>query len=163
MPAIDGVVVKCFPGHNIVKLIMKLDKTLKGHIELSPFDYIIVHVGTNNIDRRDSYDNIIADHGNLIPVIENNKSSIRIIMSAIQPRPVDHDETDEMINKVNGCLRSIMGPDLGFHFVETWKAVCKFGTFKRYLYAKNDKGLHLNTEGSRRLRHFFLRVISTID
>ena len=47
--------------------------------------------------------------------------------------------------------------------METWKAVSKFGTFKRYLYAKNDKGLHLNTEGSRRLRHFFLRVISTID
>ena len=66
MPTIDGVVVKCFPGYNIVKLTMKLDKTLKGHIELSPFDYIIVHVGTNNIDRRDSYDNIIADYGNLI-------------------------------------------------------------------------------------------------
>lgn len=163
MPTIDGVVVKCFPGYNIVKLTMKLDKTLKGHIELSPFDYIIVHVGTNNIDRRDSYDNIIADYGNLIPVIKKNNSSIRIIMSAILPRPVDHDETDEMIKKVNGCLRSIMGPDLGFHFVETWKAVSKFGTFKRYLYAKNDKGLHLNTEGSRRLRHFFLRVISTID
>ena len=48
MPTIDGVVVKCFPGYNIVKLTMKLDKTLQGHIELSPFDYIIVHVGTNN-------------------------------------------------------------------------------------------------------------------
>ena len=101
MPTIDGVVVKCFPGYNIVKLTMKLDKTLKGHIELSPFDYIIVHVGTNNIDRRDSYDNIIADNGNLIPVIKKNNSSIRIIMSAILPRPVDHDETDEMIKN---CL-----------------------------------------------------------
>ena len=60
-----------------------------------------------------------------------------------------------MIKKVNGCLCSIMGPDLAVHFVETWKAVSKFWTFKRYLYAKNDKGLHLNTEGSRRLRHFF--------
>ena len=108
MPTIDGVVVKCFPGYNIVKLTMKLDKTLKGHIELSPFDYIIVHVGTNNIDRRDSFDNIIADYGNLIPVIKKNNSSIRIIMSAILPRPVDHDETDEMIKKGTATLMITM-------------------------------------------------------
>ena len=29
MPTIDGVVVKCFPGYNIVKLTMKLDKNTK--------------------------------------------------------------------------------------------------------------------------------------
>lgn len=84
-------------------------------------------------------------------------------MSAIIPRPIDNTDTDEMVKKVNKCLRSEMAPDLGFHFIETWKAVSKYGTFRRYLYAKKDKGLHLNTEGSRRLRYFFLRVISTID
>ena len=67
-----------------------------------------------------------------------------------------------MIKEVN-ILRTNMAPDLGFHFIETLKAVSGFGTFKRWLYAKNDGGLHLNTEGSRHLRYFFLRVTSTID
>lgn len=160
MPPIDGVIVKSFPGDTIARLTMRIDK---GHVNLSPFDYIIVHVGTNNIDRRDPYDDIIADYGNLIPIIKNKKRSIKIIMSAIIPRPIDNTDTDEMVKKVNKCLRSEMAPDLGFHFIETWKAVSKYGTFRRYLYAKKDKGLHLNTEGSRRLRYFFLRVISTID
>lgn len=160
MPPIDGVVIKSFPGDSIAKLTMRIDHR---QVNLSPFEYIIVHVGTNNIDRRDSYENIISDYGNLIPVIKKQKRSIRIVISAIIPRPIDHDETDSMIKKVNKCLRSEMGPDLGFRFVETWKCVSTYGTYRRYLYAKKDKGLHLNTEGSRRLRYFFLRVISTID
>ena len=40
-------------------------------------------------------------------------------MSAIIPRPADHDQTDEMIKNINKCLRSEMGADLGFHFDET--------------------------------------------
>ena len=157
MLPIDGVIIKSYPGDSIARLTMRIDG---GEVNLSPFDYIIVHVGTNNIDRRHSYDDIITDYGNLIPIIKKKKRSIRFIISAILPRPVDH---DRMIKKVNKCLRTEMGPDLGFHFVETWKAVSKCGTFSRYLCAKKDRGLHLNTEGSRRLRYFFLPVISTID
>ena len=40
-------------------------------------------------------------------------------MSATIPRPVDYDETDEMIKNINKCLRSEMGPVLGFHFVDS--------------------------------------------
>ena len=36
-------------------------------------------------------------------------------------------------------LRSIMGPDLGFHFGETWNAVNKFGTFKRAKWPVSDQ------------------------
>ena len=70
---------------------------------------------------------------------------------------------DGMIKEINRVLNKEMGPDLDFRFVESWKAVCTFGTYRRYLFAKTDQGLHLNTEGKRRLRHFFLRVIATID
>ena len=160
MPSIDGVIIKSFRGDNIARLTNRINS---GDVNLSPFDYIIVHVGTNNIDNRDSFDDIIADYGNLILTIKKKKRSIRIVISAILPRPVDHIDTDNMIKAVNKHLRTKMAADLGFHFIETWKAVSGFGTFKRWLYAKNDGGLHLNTEGSRRLRYFFLRVISTID
>ena len=160
MPPIDGVTIKSFRGDTISDLTRRFDN---GQIDLSNFEYIIVHVGTNNIDRGDKYSDMIADYGNLIPIIKKKKRSIRIVMSSILPRPVDHLDTDQMIKDVNKCLRLEMSPDLGFRFVESWKAVSGFGTYKRWLFAKRDTGLHLNTEGSRRLRHYFLRVISTID
>ena len=159
MDPLDGVVVKCFPSATIAKL----SRLLSTDVKLHNFEYIIIHVGTNNIGNRDSFGNILSDYGNLIASVKKLKSSIRIIVSAILPRPVDHDDTDSMIKAVNTELRTKLSQDLGFHFICTYKDFVKFGTYRRYLYAKWDKGLHLNTEGSRRLRHFFLRVISTID
>lgn len=160
MSPIDGVIIKSFPGVTISKLAVLISKR---QIQLDTRDYIILHVGTNNIGRRDSFDDITSDYGNLIATIRKLNPSIHIIVSAIIPRPVDHIETDSMIRSVNKCLKDRMSIDMGFHFVCTYKAVSKFGTFRRYLYAKLDRGLHLNTEGSSRLRHFFIRVISTID
>lgn len=160
LPPIDGVVIKSFPGATISTLTQHIDM---GHVNLVNFDYIIVHVGTNNIANRNSYESILSDYGNLIGRIKQKKSWIRIIVSSILPRPCDHLETDQMIKRVNKALRLHLSSDLGFHFVESWKTVSKFGTYRRYLFAKNDQGLHLNTEGKRRLRYFFLRVISTTD
>ena len=160
MAPIDGVTVQSFPGATIARLSMHFSK---GHINLENYDYIIIHVGTNNIGNRDSYENIISDFGNLISTVKKMRLSIRIVISAIIPRPVDHEDTDSMIRSVNHHLRTKMSRDMGFHFICTYKAVSKFGTYRRYLFAKLDKGLHLNTEGSNRLRYFFLRVISTTD
>ena len=154
------MVIKSFPGATIAKLTVHLSKR---QISLENFEYVILHVGTNNIGRRDTFEHMLSDYGNLIASVKKVKPSIRIIMSAIIPRPVDHTETDPMIKSVNSCLKHRMAPDMGFHFICTYKAVSKFGSYRRYLYAKLDQGLHLNTEGSNRLRHFFLRVISTID
>lgn len=150
--------LSAYPGATIAKLSLLFSR---GEINLEPHEIIIVHVGTNNIGRRDSYEDILSDFGNLIASIRKCKPSIRIIVSSILPRPVDHDITDSMIKKVNLCLRTRMSQDLGFKFICSYKAVVKFGTYRRYLYAKLDKGLHLNLEGANKLRHFFLMVIST--
>lgn len=160
LPPIDGVVIKSFPGATIASLAWHVDKE---NVKLTNFDFLIIHVGTNNIANGDDQESMQSDFGNLIARIKRKKSSIRIIVSSILPRPCDHSVTDKVIKDFNKCLRLEMAQDLGFRFVESWKAVTKFGTYRRYLFAKNDKGLHLNTEGSRRLRYFFLRVISTID
>lgn len=120
-------------------------------------------MGTNNIGKNDSFNHIISDFGNLIATIRGSKPNIRIIVSSILPRPVDHQDTDPKIRKVNAYLKTVMSKDLNFKFICSYKAVSKFGTYSRYLFAKHDGGLHLNTEGSNRLRYFFLRVISTID
>ena len=95
--------------------------------------------------------------------IRKAKPDIHIIISSILPRPVDHHVTDPMIKDVNRFLNLEMSKDLGFKFVCSYKAVSKYGTYRRYLFAKLDKGFHLNLyilEGANRLRHFFLMVIS---
>lgn len=157
---IEGVILKAFPGATIGKLSILISN---GNINLQDFDYIIIHVGTNNIGKRDQFDNIISDYANLVAIIRRQKPTIRIIISSILPRPVDHNITDMMIKKVNSYLKTVMSRDMNFKFICSYKAVSKFGTFRRYFFAKLDKGLHLNTEGSNRLRYFFLRVISTVD
>ena len=70
---------------------------------------------------------------------------------------------DKMIKNVNRHLKDVMSKDLHFAFVWSYKAVVKGGTYRIYLFAKKDNGLHLNTEGSDRLRFFFLSVISIVD
>ena len=44
---------------------------------------------------------------------------------------------------------------MNFKFVCTYRPFNYRGQPNVALYAKNDGGLHLNTEGSRRLSHFF--------
>ena len=123
-------------------------------------DIIIVNIGTKNIGRRDSFAHILSDLGNLIASIRKAKPNIRIIFSSILPRPVDHNVTDPMIKDVNRFLNLEMSRDFGVKFVCSYKAVSKYGTYRRYRLAKLDKGLHLNLEGANRLRHLFLMVIS---
>ena len=82
MDPLDGVVVKCFPSATIAKL----SRLLSTDVKLHNFEYIIIHVGTNNIGNRDSFGNILSDYGNLIASVKKLKSSIRIIVSAFLPR-----------------------------------------------------------------------------
>ena len=157
---IEGVTIKSYSGATIGYLSVLISD---GDIDLTNHDFLIVHVGTNNIGARHSFGAMVSDYGNLVAQIRNKKPSIRVIISSILPRPVDHSATDKMIKDINYHLRTVMAPDQNFHFIRSFRALCQFGTYRRYLYAKKDQGLHLNTEGSNRLRYFFLRVISTLD
>ena len=157
---IEGVTLEAYPSSTIGYLSVLISN---GGINFTNYDFLIVHVGTNNIGNRDSFGAIVSDFGNLIAQIRKKKPSIRIIISSILPRPLDHTDTDNMIKKVNTHLRTVMAPDLNFHFIRSHRAFSKYGTYRRYLYAKKDQGLHLNSEGSNRLRYFFLIVISTLD
>ena len=104
----------------------------------------------------DSFGATVSDFGNLIAQIKKKKPSIRIIISTILPSPLYHVDTDNMIKKVNTHLRTVMAPDLNFNFILSYRAFSIFGTYRRrYLYAKKGQGLHLNAEGSNRLRCFF--------
>ena len=70
MDPLDGVVVKCFPSATIAKL----SRLLSTDVKLHNFEFIIIHVGTNNFGNRDSFGNILSDYGNLIASVKKLKS-----------------------------------------------------------------------------------------
>ena len=150
---IDGVKLQVFRGDTIARLTNRI---AKGESDLGPFDYVIVHVRTNDIGRRQPFENIISDFANLVGIIRKVKHRINVINSAILPRPVDHEDTEEMIRRINFHLKNEMSKDLNFKFICTFKPFMHSGNVKLgFFFAKND-GLHLNTVGTDRLRYFSL-------
>lgn len=171
---IEGVVLQSFPGATIAKLANRIDSR---QVSLEGFDYVLVHVGTNDIDNYvnreppfrkqvtdvdHAFDNIISDYGNLIGIIRKKKHNISILMSAILPRPKDHMKTDSLIRKVNGYLEKDMSKTSRITFLRSYKPFMYAGNVKRELFAKKDGGLHLNTEGTNKLRYFFLRSLASM-
>ena len=80
IPPIEGVTLSAHPRATIANLSVFLTNK---HISLEGHDIIIVHVGTNNIGRRDSFAHIVSDFENLIASIRKAKPDIRIIISSI--------------------------------------------------------------------------------
>ena len=154
---IDGCSIQSFRGDTISKLANKIFSKVA---KLLPYDYVILHVGTNDIDNRAPFDNIIKDYANLLGIIRKLHPTVQIIVSAIIPRPCDYKVSDPMVRDINSYLNKVMSRDMNFKFVCTYKPFTHCGKPKVQLYAKNDGGLHPNTEGSNRLEHFFLQVIT---
>ena len=57
-------------------------------MSLDKFAYVLIHVGTNYVARKASFDGIISDYSNLVGICRKVKPSIKILISAILPRPV---------------------------------------------------------------------------
>ena len=158
---IEGVDVKAFPGDSISKIGYRIDKN---HVMLDKYDYILLHVGTNDIDRKASFHGMISDFGNLIGICRKQKPGIKIIISSIIPRPVDFDNTDNPSRRVNGYLEKFMSKKMNFLFIKSYRPFMYKGQPRIELFApKNDGGLHLNTEGTSRLRYYFLKTIAAMQ
>ena len=139
--------------------LLKIDS---GDADLIPFDFVIIHTGNNDIDNRAPDNSIISDYGNLVGICKKKKPSIQIVISAILPRTEDHTISDPMIRSINKHLRVFMSKSMRFKFVCTYKPFMYAKSVRVGLFAKRDKGLHLNTEGTNVLKRFFLRVISNL-
>lgn len=155
----DGVTLQIFRGDTIAQIASRIES---GEADLYPYDFVIIHVGTNDIQNRARYHSIISDYGNLVGICKKKKPSVYIVLSAILPRPVDHSISDPMIRSVNQHLRLVMSKTMRFKFVCTYKPFMHAGFVRIGLFAKRDQGLHLNTEGTNTLKRFLLRVISTL-
>ena len=114
---IDGVDVKSFPGATLGKLAVLVSYSA---VYLEKYDYIIIHVWTNDVDNfskkkictKIAYEGMISDFANLVAIVRKKKPGFTIIVYTILPRPVDHSATDDLIKKVNACLKDVMSTDL---------------------------------------------------
>ena len=151
--------MQSFRGDTIAQIANKVER---GIASLKNFDHVIFHVGTNDIDDKVSFHAMQSDYGNLVGICRRKYPKINIIMSAIIPRPRDHQITDDPIKRINFYMEKTMSKTLNFKFIKTYRLFMYAGKPSAELFAKNDKGLHLNTEGSSRLRYYFLRTIASM-
>ena len=146
--------VLAFPGINISRLSNKIQS---GHLVLDK-QFTIIHHGTNDIQSLDT-GAIISSYNNLITVIRRFSSTC-IVMSSIIPRPVVHQVTGDKVKLVNNRLKQFC-KQRNVKYLHTFKPFIKKNCQPlRELFAVQDQGLHLNLEGIKRLRFFFIHTVA---
>jgi lysophospholipase L1-like esterase len=85
--------VTAFPGINISRLSYRISQ---GHVDLRS-DYILLHVGTNDVTGSHTVDEILSSFNDLISNVRQHSSG-NIIVSAIIPRPIDFEVTGNRVN-----------------------------------------------------------------
>ena len=153
--SINYTEVKAFPGANVSRLMSKIE----GDKSLISKPFTILHVGTNDIAQRNvSIDKIMELFSSLISLIRKH-SKTRIIISAILPRPVDILLTEYKVKEVNKRLKEKC-LERRIQFIATYRSFLKGAKPLVELYAVRDGGLHLNYEGTRKLKSILANVVA---
>jgi lysophospholipase L1-like esterase len=152
---IPNTVVRPYPGITIDRMVRTISQCPD---LISGYKKILLHVGTNNVNGM-SVDQILDNYVCLVNKVKSINYDANIIVSAIIPRPVDFDRTDDKVKAINKRLQALC-KQLGVQFATTFRPFLKGGTPVRNWYAIRDGGLHLNLDGARKLCQFFTQVLS---
>ena len=150
---IDGCTTQAFPGATIGRLS---ELVSSGRINLRLVDFVIIHVGTNNISSPQSVNTIMSYYGDLIHKLKS-KTSAKLVFTSILPRLVDHLKTVNKVNKVNSELRKLCKRKY-FLFCNLYKSCLNNISPDPTLFAPKD-GLHLNYAGTDLLRKTIINII----
>ena len=82
---IDGCTTQSFPGDTLARLT---DFVSNGRINLHNINFVIVHVGTNNVSSSESIDTILSYYGDWIHQIKS-KTDAKIVFTSLFSRLVD--------------------------------------------------------------------------
>jgi len=80
-------------------------------------------------------------------------------MSSILPRLNDYARTGSSVKKINSQLKELC-EERRVQFLHTFRPFFKEGKPIRHLFAVRDGGLHLHTEGIRRLKSFLINTVA---
>lgn len=147
--------VCAFPGINVSRLTKKVSN---GLVDLNS-DYIILHVGTNDINSL-TVPEICAAYSDLISVVQQ-KSLCKILVSSVLPRPIDFEINGNKVKNLNNSLCKLC-KNRHVTFIRSNKPFLAYGIPRREYFATRDGGLHLNLEGTRRLRQFFINTLTQL-
>jgi lysophospholipase L1-like esterase len=124
---------------------------------LNNTECILIHCGTNNINKNTPSE-IVSKLESLINKIKETNPTLTILLSAILPRPIDNTTTGESVKYVNMELKKLC-PLWGVCFVASYKMMFRRGTPVEAYY---QDGLHLNENGTRRLRQYFSQRLADL-
>ena len=144
-----------FPGINVSRLTQKISK---GWVDIDS-EYVILHVGTNDINSL-TVSEICASFNDLISIV-GQKSSCEILVSSVLPRPIDFEVNGSKVIALNHSLEKLC-KSRRITFLRSFKPFVAYGTPRREYFATRDGGLHLNFEGTRRLRQFFVNTLTQL-
>lgn len=158
---LDGMkdtVVQSFSGANLGYIKYVIDKEYIYLHEFDSFSHVILHFGTNDIEKH-SIEIILCKFRNLIYSVRNRNRDINILISSILPRPVDFVQLGYKVVQINKALIGIC-KDEKISFIKSYRRFLFKGSPKRDLFAIKDGGLHLNEAGVAQLKMCFIHVIS---
>ncbi|CAG2228810.1 unnamed protein product [Mytilus edulis] len=150
---IDGCTTQAFPGATIGRLTELISS---GKVDLISLDFVIVHVGTNNISSSQSVDTIISYFGDLIHKLKK-MTFAKLIFTSILPRPVDHMKTGAKVNKVNTELKRLCKRN-NLLYCNLYRSFLLDNIPDASLFAPRD-GLHLNFAGTELFRKKIINII----
>lgn len=148
--------VQAFPGATISRLQNKI-ATYRASIN---FKHTILLIGTNDMSSSMSIGEIMSHYENLVTFIRS-RSDTNLIISGIIPRPCDlkFDPSESRVKEFNKELKQ-MSKRRKLQFLHTYRVFLHENKPIRSYFAVNDGGLHLNAEGTRKLRLFFINTVA---
>lgn len=155
---VDCLSVQPFPGRTIGGLVREVSCNTDLQGKLSKADYVIIHVGTNDIHKL-LPEEFSSNLNNLVSALGRVNRLLKPLISAIIPRPLDYKYTRDKVVKANNRIKYFCKLRK-IPFLKTFRPFLgKNGHPLRHLFAIRDGGLHLNSEGSRVLSNYFLQVV----
>ena len=153
---INGMDIHSISGANIYTL-QQFVKNNKSRFE--NYTHLLLHVGTNDIGNGVSSHLILQYYSNLLDLIQTYFPSIKIIISAILPRPIDFDNSKQIVIECNNLLANLSLKRNAL-FVRTYKHFVQQpgSLYKRKCFCKDN--LHLSYLGVSVIRNFFIGVIN---
>lgn len=146
--------VKSFPGTTVKRLTKAIDDLIA---IVAGYRLIIILVGTNDL-HSSTVQQFIIDYSKLLDIVKFYSQTSQIIVSGLIPRPCDFETHGQKLKQFNKNLEELcMGRNI--KFVKSFRPFLHKGKPIDKLFAKRDK-LHLNQEGTFRLRNFMKKVIS---
>ena len=153
---LKNTTMQVFPGANITKL----HNILQSHRASINFKHTILAVGTNDVPSKLKIGEIMSLYENLVNYIRSH-SDTNLIIAAIIPRPCDL-QSDPKENRVKSLNKELelLCKRRKLTFLHTYRIFLHNNYPIRSYFAIRDNGLHLNTEGTRKLKLFLCNTVS---